>query len=190
LYSQPLNIAANTTVKAIAVIDGKSSFVDEANFIKLRDDLKIHLTNKYLPAYADKGDESLINGLRGNANWRTGNWQGYQGTDLEAIIDQGTIKPVKQVNIGTLQDSNAWIVFPKYVQYWVSDDGKNYKLAATVNSKVDIKDTKTQTQEFTAPLNISTRFIKVIAKQYGALPEWLDSKGSQSYIFADEITVE
>ncbi|MDR6943926.1 GH92 family glycosyl hydrolase [Mucilaginibacter pocheonensis] len=34
LYTQPLSISANTTVKAIAVINGKSSFVDEAVFVK------------------------------------------------------------------------------------------------------------------------------------------------------------
>jgi hypothetical protein len=68
-----------------------------------------------------------------------GNWQGYQGKDLEAIIDMGQVKPVKQVSLGTLQDSRSWIVFPKNVQYWLSDDGKNYKLAATVNTKVDVK---------------------------------------------------
>ena len=190
LYSKPIAITGNTTVKAIAIIKGKSSFVDEANFIKLRSDIKLTLVNKYLPNYADKGDESLINGIRGTANWHVGNWQGYQGKDLEAIIDMGAIKPVKQVSIGTLQDSNAWIVFPKNVQYWVSDDGRNYKLVATVNTKVDIKDTNSQTQEFTAPLNLTTRYIKIIAKQYGALPEWHESKGCQSYIFADEITVE
>ncbi|SEP12426.1 GH92 family glycosyl hydrolase [Mucilaginibacter sp. OK283] len=190
LYSKPIAITGNTTVKAIAIMNGKSSFVDEANFIKLRTDIKLTLVNKYLPNYADKGDESLINGIHGTTNWHVGNWQGYQGKDLEAIIDIGAIKPVKQVSIGTLQDSNAWIVFPKYIQYWVSDDGRNYKLAATVNTKVDIKDTNSQTQEFTAPLNLNTRYIKIIAKQYGALPNWHESKGNQSYIFADEITVE
>ncbi len=190
LYSQPVTISTNTTIKAIAILNGKSSFVDEANFVKLRDDLKLTLVNKYLPSYADKGDESLINGIHGNANWRTGNWQGYQGNDLIAIIDQGAVKPVKQVILGTIQDTNSWIIFPQYVQYWISDDGKNYKLVATVNTKTDIKDTKPQTQEFAAPLNISTRYIKIIAKQYGPLPDWHESKGNQSYIFADEITVE
>jgi putative alpha-1,2-mannosidase len=190
LYIQPINISANTTVKAIAILNGKSSFVDEASFVKLRGDLKLTLTNKYLPAYADKGDESLINGIHGTANWRTGNWQGYQGKDLEAIIDLGTVKPIKQVSIGTLQDTNSWIIFPREVQYWTSNDGKTYKLAATVTTKVDIKDLIPQTQAFTAPLNINTRYIKLIAKQYGSMPEWHESKGSQSYIFADEITVE
>ncbi|MDF2433940.1 MAG: hypothetical protein JWP44_3571 [Mucilaginibacter sp.] len=190
LYSIPLNISVNTTVKAIAVEDGKTSFVDEGTFTKVRDDLKLTLVNKYLPNYADEGDNTLINGIRGKANWRLGNWQGYQDHDLVAIIDMGEVKPVKQVTLGTLQDSRSWIVFPPTVQFWLSDDGNNYKLAATVNTKVDIKDLNVQTQDFTAPLNLRAKFIKVIAKQYGPLPDWHESKGSPSYIFADEIVVD
>ncbi|MGZ3927553.1 MAG: GH92 family glycosyl hydrolase [Mucilaginibacter sp.] len=190
LYVKPITISANTTVKAIAVKDGKQSFVDEGTFTKIRDDIKLTLLNKYLVNYPAQGDESLIDGLRGTVNWRLGHWQGYQGTDLAVVIDMGQIKPVNKVSIGTLQDSRSWIVFPKQVEYWVSDDGKNYKLAATVNTKVDIKDTTIQTQNFTAELNLKTRYIKLIAKQYGPLPDWHESKGEQSYIFADEITIE
>ncbi|OOQ61616.1 GH92 family glycosyl hydrolase [Mucilaginibacter pedocola] len=189
-YDKPIPILVNTTVKAIAARDGKSSFVDEATFTKIRADLKLTLANKYLPSYSAQGDESLINGIHGTANWRLGNWQGYQGKDLEAVIDMGAVKPVKKLSLGTLQDTRSWIVFPKVVQYYTSDDGKNYKLAATVNTKVDIKNLEPQTQEFTATLNLKARYIKVIAKQYGPLPDWHESKGSPSYIFADEITVE
>jgi hypothetical protein len=189
-YTQPVNISDNITVKTIAIKDGKSSFVSEANFIKLRNDIKLTILNKYLPNYAAKGDESLIDGQHGTTNWRLGNWQGYQGKDFIAVVDMGVVKPIKQISISTLQDSRAWIVFPKYVQFWTSNDGKTYKLAATVNTKVDIKDTSVQTQEFTAPLNTNARYIKLIAKQYGPLPDWHENKGSQSYIFADEITVE
>ncbi|MBD1391921.1 GH92 family glycosyl hydrolase [Mucilaginibacter glaciei] len=190
LYMQKLIISSNTTVKAIAVSNGKTSFLDEAKFIKIRGDLKISLTNKYLPNYSAQGDETLINGIHGTANWRLGNWQGYQGKDLEAIIDMGQIKTVKQVGLGALQDTRSWIVFPKAVQYWLSDDGKNYKLATTVESKIDVKEQEPQTQQYIAPLNARARYIKVIAKQYGLLPDWHESKGSPSYIFADEITVE
>jgi hypothetical protein len=189
-YTQPINISDNITVKAIAIKDGKSSFIDEASFIKLRNDIKLTIVNKYLPNYAAKGDESLIDGQHGTTNWCLGNWQGYQGKDFIAIVDMGVVKPIKQISISTLQDSRAWIVFPKYVQFWTSNDGKTYKLATTVNTKVDIKDTNVQTQQFTAPLNTNARYIKLIAKQYGPLPDWHENKDSQSYIFADEITVE
>lgn len=189
-YTTPINIATNTTVKAIAIESDKSSFIDEGTFTKIRDDIKLTIVNKYLPNYADEGDNALINGIRGKANWRLGNWQGYQGVDLVAIVDMGMVKPIKQVSLGTLQDTGSWIVFPQFVQYWVSDDGLNYKLATTVNTKIDVKDLKTQTQDFTASLNLNARYIKVVAKQYGPLPDWHESKGQPSYIFADEIVVE
>jgi putative alpha-1,2-mannosidase len=190
LYSKPINILVNTTVKAIAIKNGVSSFIDQAAFKKIRSDLKLTLTNKYVPNYSAQGDETLVNGIHGTANWRLGNWQGYQGKDLEAVIDMGQVKPVKQVSLGTLQDTRSWIVFPAKVEFWLSDDGKNYKLAATVNSKIDVKELEPQTQEFTAPINKKARYVKVIARQFGALPEWHESKGSPSYIFADEITVQ
>jgi putative alpha-1,2-mannosidase len=190
LYDKPITISSNTTVKAIAIKDGRSSFVDEGAFTKIRDDIKLTLLTKYLPNYPAQGDESLIDGLRGSPNWRLGHWQGYQGTDLVAVVDMGQVKPIKTVSIGTLQDSRSWIVFPKQVEYWVSDDNKNFKLVATVNTKVDIKDTNIQTQNFTANLDTRARYIKLVAKQYGPLPEWHESKGQPSYIFADEITID
>jgi len=190
LYTKPINIAINTTVKAIAIKNGRSSFVDEGTFVKVRDDIKLTLLTKYIINYPAEGDQSLINGLHGTVNWRVGRWQGYQGTDLVAVVDMQQVKPVKSVSLGTLQDSQVWIVFPKAVEYWTSDDGKDYKLAATVNTKVDIKDLNVQTQNFTADLNLKTRYIKIVAKQYGPLPDWHDSKGQPSYIFADEITIE
>ncbi|HWD87257.1 MAG TPA: GH92 family glycosyl hydrolase [Mucilaginibacter sp.] len=190
LYSNPITISANTTIKTIAVKNGKSSFVDEGSFFKIRDDIKLTLLTKYLPNYPAEGDETLIDGLRGKVNWRLGHWQGYQGNDLVAVVDMGQSKPIKVVSLGTLQDTRSWIVFPKVVEYWISDDGANYKLAASVNTKVDISDLNIQTQEFKADLNTSARYIKIVAKQYGPLPAWHESKGQPSYIFADEINIE
>ncbi|WP_158828386.1 GH92 family glycosyl hydrolase [Mucilaginibacter lacusdianchii] len=189
LYNKPISISDNTLIKAIAVKNGKSSLVNSGTFVKANSDMKVIQVSKYLPNYAAQGDESLVDGLTGQTNWRLGNWQGYQGNDLEAIIDVGTVKPIHQVSLNTLQDTGSWIIFPKYVQYQVSTDGKNYRTVATVNTKINAEDTKVQTQSFDSMLNTNARYIKVIAKQYGPLPDWHENKGSLSYIFADEITV-
>lgn len=190
LYAAPFDINNTTTIKAIAIKNGKSSFMDEGTFRKIRGDIKLTLLTKYLPNYADEGDITLINGIRGKANWRLGNWQGWQGQDMIAVVDMGSVKPVTKVTLGTLQDSGAWIVFPKQVDYLVSDDGQNYKPITTVKTKVDIKSMQAQTQDFVGELNVNARYIKVVAKQYGSLPAWHESAGSQSYIFSDEIVVE
>ncbi len=190
LYDKPITISSNTTVKAIAAKDGKTSFVDSGTFTRIRDDIKLTLLTKYLPNYPAQGDESLIDGIRGTQNWRLGRWQGYQGNDLIAVIDMGSVKPVKSVSLGTLQDRQSWVVFPKEVEYWISDDNKNYKLVSTVKTAIDIEDIDIQTQDFKASLDTKTRYIKIVAKQYGPLPEWHESKGQPSYIFADEIIIE
>jgi putative alpha-1,2-mannosidase len=189
LYTKPITINNTTIVKAIAIKNNISSLVDSAQYHKIQDNIKLTLNTAYLPNYAAQGKESLIDGIHGTTNWRLGNWQGYQGRDLEAVIDLGTLKPVKEVSLGTLQDSRAWIVFPREVQYLTSTDGINYQLAATINSKIDIVDLNVVLQEYTAALNTTTRYIKVIAKQYGTLPKWHESQGNPSYIFADEITI-
>ncbi|TWR26139.1 glycoside hydrolase family 92 protein [Mucilaginibacter achroorhodeus] len=68
LYTKPVPVAVTTTIKAVAIKDGKSSFVDEATFKKIRNDISISIINKYLPNYAAQGDETLINVIHGTAN--------------------------------------------------------------------------------------------------------------------------
>ena len=189
-YTQPITISTTTTVKAVAIKGGTASFVDSARFNKTEGNVKITLNSAYLPAYAAAGKEALIDGVHGTANWRLGNWQGFQGTNMEAVIDLNQRKPVKQISLGTLQDSGSWIMFPRLVEYYASDDGKNYKLVATVNGKIGSDDPVARVQQYEADLNIVTRYLKVVALQFGPLPDWHESKGKPSYIFADEITIK
>lgn len=190
LYTAPIPVNSNITIKAIAIKNGKSSYVDVAEFNKVRDDITLAFLTNYLQDFAAEGKLALINGVHGKTNWRLGHWQGWQNQDLVAVLDFGHVKQIGSIGLNTLQDSRAWIVFPRYVQYWTSDDGINYKLAATVNTKVEIKELTSQTQEFKADLHTNARYVKIIAKQYGPMPEWHESHGSPSYIFADEISID
>jgi putative alpha-1,2-mannosidase len=190
VFTQPITISATTIIKCIAVKNGLQSFIAEGKVSKIRDDLKVVSLSKTTHNYPAGGIDALIDGIRGTSDWRIGNWQGFQGNDLEVVLDLGKTRPVKSLSLETLQDTGAWIVFPKEVDYLVSDDGKTFKQVAAVNTKVGVKDEKVQTQNFIAGINTSTRYIKIIAKQYGPLPEWHESKGELSYIFADEITIE
>jgi putative alpha-1,2-mannosidase len=190
LYTTPILVNSSMTIKAIAIKNGKSSFVDVASFNKIRDDVTLTLLTNYLSTYAGEGKYTLINGMHGKTNWHLGNWQAWQKDDLVAVLDFGHVRPIGNISLGTLQDTRSWIVFPRYVQYWASNNGKDYKLIATVDTKVDVKDLTPQTQEFKADLHTNARYIKIIAKQYGPLPEWHDNHGSPSYIFADEISID
>jgi putative alpha-1,2-mannosidase len=190
LFTAPITLNSNATVKCVAVKNGKQSFVVEGKFTKIREDVKITYLSKYDTLYTAGGKDALIDGLHGTTNWRTGNWQGYQGNDLVATIDLGTVKPVKKIVIDLLQDTGAWIIFPKAVEFLTSVDGVNFKLTGAAKSKVESSNYKVQTQEFDLALNERAQYVKIIAHQSGPLPEWHESKGQQSYIFADEIIIE
>jgi hypothetical protein len=81
---------------------------------------------------------------------------------------------------------------PVEVTFLTSKDGINFGLASKIISDVpsDIYDSEITTKDFSAEVNLETRYIKVIAKSYGKIPSWHPGYGSDSWIFVDEITIE
>ena len=160
-------------------------------FLKRPNHWKLILNSHYSPQYTADGNEGIIDGLRGDLNWRKGGWQGYEGKDFECVIDLGSVQPVHQMSAGFLQDEGAWIMMPKKVEYYVSQDGKTFTLYTTVMNKVDEKDHKVQVQDFISGITEPTgaRYVKVKAYGYGKLPLWHEGAGSDSWLFIDEINI-
>jgi hypothetical protein len=192
IYSTPININESKIVKTIEVDNrGYKSKVAVAEFVKLPNDWSIKLNSNYESIYDAGGAEGLIDGIRGDNNWRKGRWQGYQKQPLDAIIDLQKTKAVTKVNVSFLQDTRAWIVFPKLVEVFLSDDGINFRKVANQSSSIDINELNVvqQTMNFSL-IGIKTRFVKIVAHQYGNLPEWHEGAGGDTHIFVDEIVVE
>jgi predicted alpha-1,2-mannosidase len=171
----------------------KEFYLTSATFIKNRHpERKIILNTAYSPQYTADGDEGLIDGIRASTHWRKGGWQGYEGKDMEAVIDLGKEKSVKKFQAGFLQDVGAWIMMPPKVEYYISADGKAYTLALTVNNTVSDQDRTVQTQDLTGELKtpLKARYIKVKVYNYGTLPSWHEGAGKNSWTFIDEIGIE
>jgi hexosaminidase len=142
------------------------------------------------PWYTGGGSKALVDGRLGSTNFRDGAWQAVQGKDMEAIIDLGTITDIQELETRWFMYGNAWIFLPKSVEYFVSENGKDWKAAGRVESKTDEK----AEGEFFEPfllkrINEKTRFIKMIAANHGPCPEWHDAPGEPSWLFCDEIIV-
>ena len=129
-YAAPFTINDSVTVKATGFIGDDSSPVMSVTFRRLSDYPKITLSTTYAPQYAAAGRDTLIDGLRGNNNFRTGRWQGYQGKDLEVTLDFGEPRDIRQISIGFLRDMGSWIFYPKSASLSVSDDGESFRQAA------------------------------------------------------------
>ena len=191
-YTKPFYISRSKEIYAEVRKGQQTSETTKAELFKRPNKWKIKINSKYDAQYTADGDEGIIDGLRGDLNWRRGGWQGYEGQDFECVIDLGKIQDVKKCSAGFLQDERAWIMMPKKTEYYFSTDGKNFKLAATVDNEVDDKDDDVQIKNLTADLKTAakTRYIKVKAYNYGKLPAWHESAGENAYIFIDEINIE
>ena len=193
-YSAPFTISDSVTVKAVAFIDEDSSPVMAVPFRKLSEYPKITLSDTYAPQYAAAGRDTLIDGLRGNNNFRTGRWQGYLGKDVDVTLDFGEARDVRQVTVGYLQDTGSWIFYPRQTVISVSDDGERFNRVAT-SAMVLVDDPKQdggaeiRDHVIDLPLAQRARYVRVRIEHYGKLPAWHPGAGNPAWFFADEIIV-
>ena len=86
------------------------------------------------PRYPGTGPRTLTDGAVGTLDFHDGLWQGWQGPDLEAVIDLGAATPVASVEGSFQQTTQSWILLPRDFTAWVSDDGAAWKEAGTASS--------------------------------------------------------
>ncbi|MDX9855168.1 MAG: discoidin domain-containing protein, partial [Tenuifilaceae bacterium] len=184
-------LTASTTIKAVAISPlGEASHTVEGSFFKINLSWDIDIKSKCSRQYTAGGPEGLIDGIRGAANFRLGGWQGYQNQDFEAVVDLGSVQPISRLAAGFHQDARSWIMMPKCVEFWVSHDGQQFTLAATVGHTVADNNMEPVSADLSASVTSSGRYVKVVARNYGALPQWHLGAGFPAFIFIDEIMVE
>ncbi|MBB6370887.1 GH92 family glycosyl hydrolase [Chryseobacterium shigense] len=190
-YKGPFIISTTTQVHAYSERKGEKSSITVANFNRRPNYWDITVNSKVNPQYTANGKLALIDGIHGDINWRKGEWQGYQGQDFEAIIDLKSPQQITKLSSTYLQDSKAWILLPKKVEYYASMNGKDFILLKSMDNTIDAKDEKVQIKDFgTEILPTEARYIKVKAYYYGKLPEWHQGAGGEAYIFVDEVSVK
>lgn len=190
-YQTSLTISQTTTFQCKAIDEkGNESGIMEQTYFKIDGNRKIKLKAQYANQYAAGGDNALIDHLRGNNNYRTGYWQGYQGQELEVVVDLGSIKSVSSLSMGFLQDVKSWIWYPKQVTFAVSKDGSTFKPAGTATNNFPDDREGSFTQDFTISYKGHARYVKVTAPNYGPCPAWHLGAGGSTWLFADEITIK
>lgn len=190
LFTKPFMIDKSTIVKFRAYHKGLiPSAAQQAIYTKRPQNISLKLNTKYEPQYSGSGVNTLIDGLKGNEDFRLGGWQGYQGVDVEALVQLSNREPVKSVTIGFFQDINAWIFMPEKIELWSSSDGINYKLLSTITNDVpkDQWGVVIKNYTFTIP-SIDDRYFKIKGVNMGVCPSWHKGNGNKAWLFVDEIT--
>ncbi|MCR4681657.1 MAG: chitobiase/beta-hexosaminidase C-terminal domain-containing protein [Bacteroidales bacterium] len=192
-YTAPFVLPHSATIRAMTRNAMNEDVITERYVLIHKGLGKISKLNSkysnYRPEYAASGEKALADGLLGGESYADGNWQGYWGNDIDVEFDFGKKTALHTLKIRFLQNIHDWIMAPNTVEVYVSKDGRDYTLAKTVHlSDVDYNIPEQDIRSLhTTDLALKARFVRVVVKNAGPLPEWHISKGQPSYLFCDEI---
>ncbi|MEZ4920365.1 MAG: GH92 family glycosyl hydrolase [Saprospiraceae bacterium] len=192
-YRRPIVLEQTSTIRFKAVREKTESRVAEAIFSQLQPNLKVVRYNtQYDNQYTGRGENGIIDLLYGGADFRSGGWQGYQGVNVDVILDQGSSKPIHLLAANFFQDENSWIFFPKRVIYEVSEDGENFTQAGVVENTVSPREKGMlhQAFEFRPESELTARYIRVVGESLQKCPEWHKGAGLPCWLFIDEVAVQ
>lgn len=190
VYTQPIMLRQSTVVRAVACQNDRWSRIVDAQYYLIDAKRAVKLEHPYSDQYAAGGLKALIDHQRGGDNFRTGVWQGYQGVDLVATIDLGAKQKVNRLAGSFLQEQGSWIFMPSEVEFFVSDDGKQFRSVGKVVNQIPLDEEDAVIQELAVRPRCETRYVKMSAKTIGTCPDWHVGAGQPAWIFCDEFVIE
>lgn len=140
--------------------------------------------------YQPIADKALTDGLYGGTTF-VESWVGWLGEDADFVLDMGEQKQVNKITTDFLHQLGQWILQPKSVAYYASDDAKNFRLLGTHEFPED-RDISVKFVPATVTLAapVQARYIRVVVKTLGLCPSWHYGVGYPAWFFLDEVVVE
>jgi hypothetical protein len=149
---------------------------------------------QYSEKYTAGGAYGLVDGLEGTLAFNDGTWQGFEGDDLEMVIDLGQNTMIRKVNIHFLSDTNSWIFLPRYVEFRTSKNGLNYDLVSRYDNITSLTRSREslgrQIVSINSILMRNSRYLKIKADNIGVCPPGHPGEGLKSWLFIDEVVLE
>ena len=191
LYTETLKLKQNCTFKAITVRPaGNSRVVTEEiafNKASMKPVTMLQPVNKQ---YEFKGAPTLVDGLKGNGNYKTGRWIAFYKNDMEAVIDMQQPTEISSASISTCVEKGDWVFDARAFSVAVSEDGKNFKEIASEKYPAMKQDDKNGVFNHTLTFDpVTARYVKVTALAEHSIPAWHGGKGNPAFLFVDEISL-
>ena len=194
-FQEPISISSSCRIwlKTIKTISLKSyqSAVVSSYFIKKEAGITLHLSTPFSSQYAASGANSLIDGIRGGNEYRTGDWQGFYGKDVAAEVVFSEPRTLNEVGVSFIRDVRSWIFFPSSIRIETSVDGVNYTLLKYVNfPALSENDATVLKNEFLTDAGKNViKSIRFIIQNAGNCPKWHLGNGNPSWLFLDELII-
>jgi predicted alpha-1,2-mannosidase len=150
----------------------------------------VSLQSRYAAQYTAGGDGALVDGLRGGTDFRTGEWQGYEGQDVVFSVDLERAERLGRIGLSVLQDPKSWIWYPAEVEIVTSMNGRQWSSTVVPNTVPrDLQGARQQVL-WTELGDRKVKYIRVVARYAGPCPAGHPGAGGTSWIFTDELILE
>ena len=190
LYTAPFNISKSTTISMYPSKGSMNGPIVSNTFVKKDDNISIEIQSIYDNQYAASGDFTLVDGIRGANEYRTGDWQGYWDQNFQATVNFENPIKMDEIGIGCLSDMKSWIFLPESIKFEIAYVGKDYITLGEIDvPKENIEQMPPHYKNFTLNINNEEliRSVKVTIKPTEECPDWHLGKGNPTWLFLDEI---
>lgn len=192
-FRDSILIAQTTTLKAIAYKDGKKLEKPAVYDITFHLGMggKVVYNQSYSSNYPAHGDESLIDGMKGTMAFNDGMWQGFDGRNLDVVIELQDESEISSIAASFLQVQEDWIFFPVKAVISVSEDGKTFQKLGEVMNTQPLKTDGPVKESLELKLDkpVNAKYIHVEGVSLGVCPPWHEGGGQSCWVFADEIVI-
>lgn len=188
-YTNPIAVSKSCTIKAAYFENEKqkSNTIEQTFNINKSSGKKITLEHQPHENYGIGGSFTLVDGMRGNPSKFGRDWLGFSGKDVVATIDLEKIETISKIKLNVLKSAGSWIYFPKEIEFLSSTDDKKF-ISMKQFSSTEIENLNGNIEGIFK--NTKAKYIKVIAKNLGIIPDGNPGSGSNAWLFIDEISVE
>ncbi len=191
-YTMPFTLSSNTMVKAIAAHPEKQpSYVDSARYYRAYAVQSIRNVTQPSPKYSGRGEQTLINSIRAPSSFGDKEWQGYEATDVDVVLDLGRVRTVRRVTVGCLSDNASWIFLPVKIEVRTSRDGIEYSPIKARAYEIPSANEGVFIKDLVVDINpVEVQYVSVNVKNIGTCPSWHSGAGGKAWLFVDEIFIE
>ncbi len=191
-YTDPFTINNSALIKVISSKEGwGSSEVAEKQFIQAKYTVaNVALNTKPADKYKGEGGKTITDFKKGTSAFTDGNWLGFEGKHMNAVLDLGKTEEISSVSISALDAFGSWIFYPTGMTIWTSKDGSNYTFQKETSFEREEKAPAPSMKNFTESFEPEVaRYVKIKVKSQLNNPEWHPNPGGKSWLFIDEVLV-
>ncbi len=191
VYDGALKIKENADFSAIAIRPTGNSRVVSEKIDFSKSSMKPIVANQPVnKQYEFKGVSTLVDGLKGNGNYKTGRWIAFRGNDMDVTIDLKQPTEISSVAISTCVEKGDWVFDTRGLSVEVSEDGTNFtKVASEAYPAMKETDKNGVYDHKLTFTPVTAQYVKVIASPEKSIPEWHGGKSYPGFLFVDEITI-